>query len=294
MNKFFTLFFIVLLTFSVNAQNENENSLLWEISGNNLEQPSYIYGTIHLIPKDDFFFYDLWLEKFKTCDVLVLETDIEIGIMKQLSLIPKMQLPNKTTLSDYMSDKEFAAFNSYLLDSLEISETNYKVCLTYKPFFAYSLLLNEAIPGKKIIYEQYLTDEAKKNKMKVVSLETLDFQLSLVDSISIEDQIKMFLFDYEKIEQTNLLFEFNKMLELYKKQDLNSIANMESEGEENDFFYERFLVKRNLDWIGKINAILEKKSAFIAVGAAHLPGNDGVIKLLRDEGYIVKPVLIKE
>lgn len=297
MKKTLLTFTILLSTILVFSQEKEANCLLWEISGNGMEQPSYIFGTVHLIPEDDFFFFDKWLEKFNTCDVLVLEADINMGIMKQLALIPKMKLPESTTLKDYMTNEEFSAFNSFIVDTLKIKSSTYNVCLTYKPFFSYSLILNEIIPGKKIIYEQYLSDKAKKNKMKIIGLETVEFQMSLVDSISIEDQIPMFLFDYKKEKQTNLKSEYEKTLSFYKNQDLIGISNLEEEGNENEdqaYFYQKFLVIRNMDWIGKLDAIFKKKTAFIAVGAGHLPGKTGILQLLRNEGYTVKPVFSNE
>jgi uncharacterized protein len=291
MKKTLFTFIFILSAFFVLGQESEENCLLWEISGNGLEQPSYIFGTVHLIPEDDFFFFDEWLEKLNTCDVLVLEADIDLGIMKQLSLIPKMKLPKKTTLEDYMTEEEFLAFYSFVIDTLQIKSSTYNVCLAYKPFFSYSLILNEVIPGKKIVYEQYLSDKAKKNKMKIIGLETIDFQISLIDSISIKDQIPMFLFDYKKEKQTDLKSEYDKTLSLYKNQDLVGISDLEDEGDEDEaYFYQKFLVDRNIDWIGKIKAIFKKRTAFIAVGAAHLPGETGVLQLLRNEGYTVVPV----
>ncbi len=287
-------YIIILLSFlfvgNLNAQQNKNNCLLWEITGNGLKKPSYLFGTIHLIPKKDFFFYDNWLEKLEECDVLVLETDIDLSFKEQMALLPKMQLPDNKKVSDFMEPDEFKAFDKYLKDSLEISSTTYKICMSYKPFFAYSLIMNEVLPGKKVIYEQYLSKKAKKNKMYITKLEELDFQFSLIDKIPVENQIKLFLFDSQKPEQTNIKREYDKMLQYYKNQDLTGIANLEKESQDDDEFYENFLVNRNVDWIAKIKAITSKKTAFIAVGAAHLPGKTGVISLLREAGFTLKPV----
>ncbi len=287
MKKYTLLFLFFIFYFSANAQIEN--SLLWEISGKNLKQPSYIYGTIHLVPEDDFFFYDYWLEKLFASDILVLETDINLSFTEQLSLVDKIKLPDKKTIEDYMSQEDFLSMKSYLLDTLEVSKTTYKFCLTGKPFFVASLIYNDVIEGNKISYEQYLSKKAKKRKIKILGLETIDFQFSLVDSISIEEQIKMFLFDPEKEKQKDIVEEFNTLSKYYKKQDLNTIEEL-TYNEADAFFVQNFVIKRNMDWIPKIKGILNKKTAFIAVGAAHLPGEYGIINLLKKEGYTVKPV----
>ncbi len=295
-NKQMKKYIVFLLTFlflnNLTAQQE-ANCLLWEISGNGLSKPSYLFGTIHLIPKKEFFFYDNWLEKLEECEVLVLETDIDLSISEQLALVPKMELPEGKKIKDFMSPEEFKAFDAYLTDSLEVSSITHNVCMSYKPFFAYSMIINDVLPSKKVIYEQYLSKKAKKNKMYITKLEELEFQFGLVEEIPIPEQIKLFLFDAEKPVQTNIKKEYEKTLQSYKKQDLSGIASLEQENQDNDDFYEKFLVNRNRDWIAKIKAITSKKSSFIAVGAAHLPGKVGVIALLRKEGYTLKPVFGK-
>ena len=290
--KKITIILIGLFFISANSFAQDdvfENSLLWEISGNGLEQPSYLYGTIHIIPADDFFFYDSWKEKLLLCKYLVLETDVKPSIFKQLSLLKTMKLPKDSTLNNYMGEAEQLAFQHYMLDSLNISPSIYKVSLQYKPFFSYSLILNELIKGEKKYYEMYLTDIAKKNKIKSRYLETIDFQMSLVSGISTVDQLDMFLFDYGKEKQANVAEEFYKMVGFYKKQDLSQIAAIEN-SDENDEFYDDFLINRNKNWIPKIIDFIENKPTFVAVGAAHLVGKQGVIQLLRNEGYTMKPV----
>ncbi|MEA3450732.1 MAG: TraB/GumN family protein [Bacteroidota bacterium] len=284
--------FFFFISNSFSQQDVDENFLLWEISGNGLEQPSYLYGTIHIIPSDDFFFYNSWKEKLLTCKYLVLETDVKPSILKQLSLLKMMKLPKDSTLNNYMAKDEQLAYQHYILDSLNISPSIYNITLKYKPFFSYSLILNDLIKSEKKYYEMYLSDLAKKNKIKSRYLETLKFQMSLVSGISIVEQIDMFLFDYGIEKQANIVADFHKMVDYYKNQDLIQIAIIEN-SDENDDFYDKFLINRNKDWISKIIYFIEKKPTFVAVGAAHLVGKEGVIQLLRKEGYTMKPVVGK-
>ncbi len=280
--------FSVITFFAFSQQNDNQNCLLWQITGKDLQDTSYLYGTVHIIPASEFFFYDNWIEKVNKCKYLILEADLKIGIAKQFTILKQMKLPNDSTLSDYMSRKEFIAYQSYMLDSLHISSSKYKLTLSYTPFFSYSLLLDEIIPGDKMFYEKYLTNLAKKNKMKVIGLETVDYQLNLVQEIAIKEQIKMFLFDYSQTKQTDFKKEYFKTLALYKMQNLTELGNIEQDDDTD--FYQKFVGNRNKNWIPLINGYIHKKPSFIAVGAGHLPGQNGVIQLLKNEGYTVTPV----
>ncbi len=84
------------------------------------------------------------------------------------------------------------------------------------------------------------------------------------------------------------------MEELYRSQDLDAMASMLNDaeitsGENKDLL----LDQRNRNWVVKLKELMKDKSLFVAVGAGHLPGNQGVLELLRKEGYKVKPLLNK-
>ena len=98
-NQIIIIFFTVLLTFSRSISfAQSENSILWEISGNGLEHPSYIFGTIHMIPENDYFFTKSAKNCFNSCQTLVLETDIDIPLKKQIELAKQIMLPNGNTI----------------------------------------------------------------------------------------------------------------------------------------------------------------------------------------------------
>lgn len=291
MKKLSILIIVLFFSTQIFSQTKNnQNSLLWEISGNGLKQSSYIFGTIHIIPADDFFFLNIWLEKFNLCKNLVLETDIDLGFFKQLSLLKEMKLPKDTSLLDYMSKDDQLSFTSYMLDSLGVSLPVYNFSLAYMPFFTYSMILNDLIPGKKEFYEKYLSELAKKNKMKIIALETIDFQMNLVINIPIKDQINMFLFDGAKKQYPHVVDDYYKLVKLYKNQDLLQISSQDNSDEGLEFNV-NFIVERNLSWVSKIIELIGKKSTFVAVGAAHLPGDDGLIQLLINQGYTVSAIL---
>jgi len=288
MKKLVFLFFVFLFTNTIQAQTTDkaQNSLLWRISGNGLEKPSYIFGTIHLIPKDDYFFTDIMKEKFDSCENLVLEIDINLSLAEQLNAAKQMMFPDGKTLKDYMTENEFSSFKTYLSDSLGIKESTFKQMQRIKPLLSSGLILNDLI-GKSKTYEQEFNKMAKKNKMEVSGLETLQFQMDLINKVSIEDQVKMLL---EDDLSTNPLDEYYKMLSFYKTQNLDSLKVLIDSDDSMAELGDKFLKNRNTDWISKIEKLISKNSSFIAVGAGHLAGNEGVLNLLREKGYIIEPV----
>ncbi len=287
MKKIILFLSLILFTTILQAQKDTtENSLLWEISGNGIEKPSYIFGTIHLIPKNDYFFTDVMKEKFNTCEKLLLETDINLSLAEQINVAKQIMLPPGKTLYDYISKKDSVKFKNYLTDTLKISKSTYNKILKVKPLFGSSLIISELV-GKTKTYEQELNKQAKKNRMKVSGLETLQFQMNLVNDISIEDQIKM-LFDGELSE--NPLETYNEMVEVYKKQDLNKLKELIDADDSTAKLGDKFLSDRNKDWISEIEKSVTEAPVFIAVGAGHLAGNNGILNLLKEKGYELKPV----
>lgn len=287
----FRILFLIVCLFGVsinlNAQSNEQKSLLWEISGNGLSSPSYIFGTIHMIPKKDYFFTDKMKEKFNKCKVLALEVHLDSMKEKAKELAPSFMFPNNKTLKDYVSESEFNRIEKYTIDSLKVGKIWFGLAIKMKPFFGSSLLMSKMVE-KPVMYEEELFGKAKKNKMDIVGLESFEYQLSVIDKISIEDQVKMmYLDEYE----TNPMIEYNKMLGAYKEQNLTKLVNVSMESSEATATFEQdFLYTRNSNWIPVIESLVSKNSTFIAVGAAHLEGDKGVLRLLEQKGYTVTPV----
>ena len=147
----------------------------------------------------------------------------------------------------------------------------------------YGLILKDKL-GKVKVYENKLNKLASKNKMKTMGLETIDEQISIVNKISIEDQVEMFLGtrDYDIID------EYNRLLKAYKQQDISSLYELSKETDEFADFEQDFLITRNKNWVPEIEKFINHQSTFIAVGALHLGGPEGVINLLREKGYTVR------
>jgi len=140
--------------------------------------------------------------------------------------------------------------------------------------------------------EQVIMEEAKKYDKKIKGMETMAYQAGVLDSIPYKLQAEQ-LVSYIDSEgkSTEEDKQMKEMFEAYKKQDLKKLEALMVETDAGmSAFTDILLYHRNANWVKKIKPILPDKSLVIAVGAGHLPGEKGLISLLRKEGYTVAPV----
>ncbi len=272
------------------------NTVLWEIQSKDLKSPSYLFGTIHLIPEDKYFWPDHFQKAYDATSQVSLETnELEMDPLAMMGIMPKIMLPNGQSLSDLVSVNEYQKISAYF-DEMGLPIMFLK---NIKPFFLYMLidvdlgsLFGEGIKS----YELEITEKAKQDNKPVLGLETLDYQISMFDSIPYQDQADLLVqaIEHKTLDEgeTDGDDETNDLYQTYVDQDLNAILRAV---QETDVvlkkFNKLFLENRNRDWIPKIENYIHQKPTFIAVGAAHLPGETGVIHLLEQAGYTLKPIM---
>ncbi|MCI5055865.1 MAG: TraB/GumN family protein [Flavobacteriales bacterium] len=279
-NKVLTSFGALLISFYCSGQS----SLLWKISGNNLKEPSYIFGTIHLIPKKDYFFNEQSKDLLQSCGTLALEIDLDaLTLQQKIDMAKKAVLPSGTTLPGLMGQEKFDQMKNFLISEYGIKEKRIAKYERIKPFFLSGIIIKDRL-GKVKTYETELLKYAKKAKLKTMGLETIEDQLSIVEKIPLNEQVEQFM-NMEDLK------EYDKLLEIYKTEDLDALYKMASETMDEGDFEEDFINKRNRKWIVVLKEQMPKESTFIAVGALHLPGENGVIELLKKEGFELSPVL---
>jgi uncharacterized protein YbaP (TraB family) len=275
--------FGMLLFRATHAQDAK--SLLWKIEGNGLEKPSYLYGTIHAICKDDFFLTEAVKKAQSETALTVLELD-----MDDPQFMQKMQMhmmnPGMKNISGEFSEEEKKIADDFF-------SSNYGAGLAQlgilKPFGLLAMVVQKSIPCEGIeSYEQVFIKNAKSREVEVLGLETMEFQATLFDGEPMEEQINLVvqsIKDFDKGKE-----DFARLVKAYKAQDLTAMSKLMLESTEYAQYEDLMLNDRNADWIPKIEAFAKEQPTFIAVGALHLPGEKGVITLLKKEGYKVTPV----
>jgi uncharacterized protein YbaP (TraB family) len=270
----------------------SENALLWKVTGNELTETSYVFGTIHMIGKEDFFLTESMKTAFAASDKVVFEINMEeMSDMSVLfKLMGKITMEGGKTLKDLISDEDYKLVKEHF-DGLGLPLMFLE---KMKPLFLATFASGDVEPGalqsgELKSYEMEFMEMAQKGKKEMDGLETIEFQLSMFDSIPYEAQAEMLVDAIKGAGAGD--DQFKQMVDLYKKQALPELYQMiEGDTEGVGEFEDLLLVGRNKNWIPLMEGMMKTKPTFFAVGAGHLGGNNGVVALLRKKGYTVTAI----
>ncbi len=290
--KLALLFCVPLIFNSCKAQNpplvvnKDSNTLLWQVSGKNLKNPSYLFGTFHLLCKDDIHFGEQLKTAISRSKEIYMELDMD-DPATMLGGMLYMNMKDGKSLSDLYSPADYARLKIYFSDTLKMPLA---LLSKAKPFFLVALLypkmMNCSTPAG---VEEELMKIAKEQKKEIKGLETIQFQASVFDSIPYEWQAKELIKNIDSFSFYKN--EFDKMVSLYKSQQLDSMnVLMIKEDTLSNKYNDLLLVNRNKNWVKQLKKIMVEEPVFIAVGAGHLMGENGLIELLKKEGYKVEPL----
>ena len=289
MNKLI-LTFLVLIGFS-NALNAQ---LLWKISGKGLKNPSYLFGTHHLIPTSFLDSVPGLFKAFNSCNTVVGEmvtSNIEGTVRIQQAAV----MPNHIKISDLLDSEEFALVDKELRATLKFSLGDVAALNPALLLTMYELELYKKQTGYKesIPLDSYFQIIAEEKEREVIGLETVDQQISfLFGSKDMERQADILIESVRNKDK--LLKEIVKMNALYKSGAVNELVKL-AKGSGDAYSlteeeYVKLVDKRNAAWLTKLPDMMTKSSCFIAVGAMHLGGANGLVKQLQKAGYKVKAV----
>jgi uncharacterized protein YbaP (TraB family) len=260
--------------------NSNDKSLLWEISGNGLSKPSYLYGTIHMICGNDYFLSDKAKKAFSASDNLVLE--VNLSDPKELSAAQQLAF-GKDPLSKTLSPEQLNDLEALLQK---------RTGMTVKQVDKFSLMAVMSL----ITMKSFGCDDIKSYEMEFIAM-AKESDKSVTGFESIIAQWGFLNNAYSDAEVITILQEANdddtkKMVQNYIQENLPEIyKDITAPKVMNEKAKKWLLEVRNENWVVKMPEMMKDKSTFFAVGAAHLLGEQGVINLLRKKGYIVKPIL---
>lgn len=277
---------ILILSFAAHNDAQGQElvkSLLWKLEGDSI-RTSYVFGTFHMLPQADFEIKERVKKAFGESDQVVMELDMDDPNM-QSELMLNIGMKDGNTLDQLMSKEDIK-----LLDDQLKSTANFSVAQvnTFKPFMVETFILPSFIEGIPASYEITFVQMAIDLQLPIEGLESVSDQANIFDIIPYEEQVED-LIDILK-NRENMENLFARMIKLYKEEDINTLYN-----ESLDYFNETevdlLLHERNAKWIDTIAKFAQEKATFFAVGAGHLGGEKGVIRLLQEAGYRLTPVL---
>lgn len=279
-----SLFFYFSTSWISTAQVTNQ-SILWEISGKDLVKPSYLLGTMHLIPQKDFIYPPIIDSILNKSNEIIFEIDLrEMEDMNALLEVMMKSFMQGTNLQSLVSLEEYELIKNYF----STQGLPMYVLDRLKPLFLHALAESNSLDQSEttISYELELYKKAiSKNKI-ISGLETMAFQMSIFDSIPYRDQAKMLIKSIQLEE--NKVDALQNMIDLYKKGAIEELYQLVAE--EDEKITEIMIHRRNLNWVGQMEEKMKNHIGLYAVGAGHLGGPKGLIQLLSAKGYQVQAV----
>lgn len=292
-----TLLLLLLLPCLVSAQaprlkNKKYQGLLWEITGNGLKKPSYLFGTMHVSSKLAFHLADSFYLGIQQADVVALETNPESWQEDMTRYDLETERYQRSRGSDFFSPP-----GDYLTQStLKFYKYDKKIerALYSNPSAINNLLYrtygDESNDFEEDTYlDMYIYQCGKRWGKKVAGVEQYAESMKLMaeaykDAAKEKDR-------KERSYDNEGSFSSGRLQEAYRSGNLDWLDSINKVNSFSQAFDEKFLYRRNEIQAGNIDSILRTgQSLFVGVGAAHLPGQRGVIEILRASGYRLRPV----
>lgn len=260
-------------------------SLLWKVTSDELQQPSYLFGTIHLICEQDYFMDDRIRTALAESDALVKEIDLT-SADDMMRLQQLMVNPGGPYLQEYLNEDQLAVVDEYFTENFGAGLAQLGVL---KPLALSSMVLTAGMPCTDIkAYEMELAEIANQHDLTILELESVDFQMQMFDEIPLADQVQWLWHGIDEEEESQQLMQ--TMVDAYVSEDLDQLLEAMQQDPQMLEYFDVLLDERNRNWIAPIREMMHEQQVFIAVGAGHLPGDQGVIRLLQEAGYTVEPV----
>jgi len=281
--KLTTVVALYLTSLFLSAQ-ESENSLLWKIEGDNIKT-SYIFGTIHMMPKENFEMPKKVIEAIENSEIITLELDMDDPNF-QAEFLKYAVLPEGKELSNYMDKDEYAYLDTFFTNKMGIGLEKLK---NYNPLTLSSMSMIAHVGKQFASFEMEFMKMAKGKNMEIKGLETIKNQMDAINSKSYEVQIDELI---TMLKDDSIVSMFDEMLTIYNSEDYEKLFNFLNVYFKNDEkAVDALLYNRNKNWITKIEEISKQNKVFYGVGAGHLGGEKGVLTLLKQNGFKVTPVL---
>jgi uncharacterized protein YbaP (TraB family) len=274
-------------------------SLFWEVTGNGLKKPSYLYGTMHISGKLAFELGDPFYDAMQTADVVALELEPEEWLNAVFNDPQVVSMLNESgsdeSYYDYDSDSPLPNLKGVWKLGGDLSLTEQlSEALAFNPPVLNYLMYRYGSGGAD--YEEdtwldmYIYQTAKKMGRQTMGLETYAQSDEFIRKAGADNAREMDNREWDEGDIQELEELYRQLEPAYRRQDLDFIDSLSRNATPKSFLT-YILLERNKLFVQKIDSVCSSgKTVFAAMGCAHLPGDGGVIESLRSKGYIVKPI----
>lgn len=267
--------------------SKTKNTLLWQISGKDLREPSYLFGTMHVLCAEDAQLSPALKQIIAGCKKIYFEIDMD-NMEEMMGALKYIRMNDGVKLSDLLTPEEYARFEAFLKKAKTPIPAG--MLNRFKPAMISSLLGESAMDCKeKDGMEKQIMKEASTYDKPIMGLETVEYQAGLFDSIPYAMQAKDLMKYIDSTDQYKVTTRL--LIEVYRQQNLDrmdSLVRVSDPGMNN--YMDLLLYNRNQNWVRQMPGIMMEGNLLFAVGAGHLPGENGVLNLLRKRGYKITPL----
>ena len=289
MRKLLFLAIIVLMS-TANSKKVKplENALLWEISKKGSDNKSYLYGTIHLSCTSEL--SDNVNNALESSEKVFLEIKMDDPEL-QNKVMANVFMKDSSSLLNLLTPEKYAVVDTFFQKNMNMSAVQLD---KIKPIFSQTMLMPLFVSCTNAqAIDAMVMNKAKENGLEIFGLETIEDQLAVFDEISYQEQADM-LYDLAVMGIDSVKVLFDDMSAVYDNKEINKFQTMMKDKRymsfSNDKFTDALLKDRNEKWMTTIMSEMSNQSTFFAVGSGHLAGEYGVLRLLQQQGYKVKPV----
>lgn len=261
---------------------KKKDSLLWEVRGKHLPTASYIFGTMHVRDNRAFRKIDYIKNCIEHCEAFAAEFDLQNANAQQLQ--EAARLPAGKSLKDFLNPRVYQKLNQLVQKELgqDLSPFDYSSPIILSNAIAEAQFKTD----NRMALDSALYHMAQQAQKKLVGLETFEEQLSVFSKIDLKEQCRSlkkmathFKSFKKNLHKTTHLYLEGDLQKLQKKAK-HSIGGMRKV----------LLYQRNVLMAERFEQYAEQHSLFAAVGAGHLGGQKGILRLLKKKGYQLKPI----
>lgn len=276
---------LVLLFLPLIASQSSSQTLLWEVRGEGFRTPSYLFGTIHAICPETMSVPDTLTRLLLASERVALELDMDDPAVST-TMAQEAFMPGDTTLLDLLDSLEYHRLSRFFTDSIGMRLEPMKYI---KPLFFVGMMMKRLLGCDPTSYERVFSTLARQNGRAILGIETAREQLDVFSSIPLRRQAQMVLDMVDSLDACRR--ELADLQLLFLSGDIQALHTLVTR---TNIEYGRYdtevLRMRNRRWVPRIITLMNEAPTFIAVGAGHLGGEEGLIALLRAKGYSVSPI----
>jgi len=281
------LFLLFVFVLPIRAQEYP--SLFWEIKGKGMSQPSYLYGTVHSFDSKAFRYVPQLASKIAASELFAMEMIIDMQSQNLKEVMQHAMMPGDTMISMLLAPEEYERLSRYMTDSVGLPMM---LLGKVKPFFLMAMMMEQSMTQDAARFlDDSLSQIAKLAKKKVIGIETMEEQLGAIDQIPLREQARMLMEEVDSALTSSSANEMDELIAIYASGSLDSLQQLYQKKEFSNTFQLALVTDRNHRMADRIATYLgDNVRMFVAVGALHLQGEEGVITLLRKKGYTVTPI----